>query len=126
MARKRDKKIADDETVLAHVVITANKREVRKAGHKPIKGRKAELEDGQRKQPRWRQIEAMRERQELRRALADIWGDDPDLDESIFGIDDGEISYYVRPGTEEVEDEEIDLDEDGDDFESEEDEDDET
>ena len=55
MAKKRKQRLDDDETVVAHVVITASKRQVRKAGHKAIKGHGEGGDDG-RKQPRWRQI----------------------------------------------------------------------
>jgi len=38
--------------------------------------------------PRWRQIEIMREKRELRQMLAEIGDEDIDIDEEIFGVDE--------------------------------------
>jgi len=50
----------------------------------------------QRNLPTWRRIEALREKRALKAALADIWSDDPDVDEVLFGpeYDDG---FYISP-----------------------------
>lgn len=43
--------------------------------------------------PRWRQIEIMREKRELRQLLAEIGDEDIDIDEEIFGAEEGSDEY---------------------------------
>jgi hypothetical protein len=44
----------------------------------------------------WREIEAMRERAELKKMLAEAWDDDLELDDDIFGDSDVLDDYYVH------------------------------
>jgi len=70
----------------------------------------------------WRDIEAISERARLKKMLVDIWHEDIELDEDIFGDSDHLSGYYADLDEEEV-DMEIDddlLDEE-DDFEEKED-----
>lgn len=71
--------------------------------------------------PRWRQIEIMRERAQLREALGDIDFDLEDYEEEVFGSEEENESLYVHgdnPADEDIDlpDEDIDPD-DFDDFE---------
>ena len=73
---------------------------------------------GQRKRG-WRDIEAIRERARLKKMLVDIWHEDIELDDDIFGNLDHLSGYYANFEEEEEEleiDEEL-LDEDEEDFE---------
>ena len=51
--------------------------------------------DAKEKLPAWRRIEALKERRQLKEALADIWADDPELDEDFFALGDesGAVHY---------------------------------
>ncbi len=75
---------------------------------------KEKLERGQTRRnavPSWRQVEALRERRALKAALADIWSEDPDLDESIFFTESPESRrFYQRPASLKAEDFEVDDD----------------
>jgi len=72
-------------------------------------------------EPRWRQIEIMRERRALKELLDDIDADDLEYEEEVFGSEEEREAYYRAVGEELEEDEEEPLDlEDEDDFEEEE------
>ena len=104
----------DDGASAAKEAVSGERRSSRKAAGKraPREGKSSRGTDGH-STPRWRQIEALREREELRRALADIWMEDPDLDEGIFGLDGDSRRYYMRAESDDVEDVEVDdLEED--------------
>lgn len=59
--------------------------------------------DVKEKLPAWRRIEALKERRRLKEALADIWADDPELDEDFFALDGGGSStHYQKAGSAEV------------------------
>ena len=58
----------------------------------------------------WRDIEALKEQVRLKRLLADIWHEDIELDEDIFGERDRLAGYYTASR-----DEAIDIDDDEDD-----------
>ncbi len=61
--------------------------------------------------PSWRQIEALRERRALKDELADIWSENPELDEDIFSSGDEEHSrFYQRPAK--LKDVDFEVDED--------------
>ena len=76
---------------------------------------------GQRKRG-WRDIEAISERARLKKMLVDIWHEDIELDEDIFGDSDHLSGYYADLDEEEVDMEiEEDLLDDEDDFEEKED-----
>lgn len=63
--------------------------------------------------PRWRQIEIMRERRELREMLDDIDIEDPDWDAEIFGSEQERMAYYTAAGeADEEEEEELPQDDD--------------
>jgi hypothetical protein len=62
---------------------------------------------GQRKRG-WRDIEAIRERARLKKMLVDIWHEDIELDDDIFGNLDHLSGYYANY---EEEEEEIEIDE---------------
>jgi len=65
--------------------------------------------------PRWRQIEIMRERAELRKALDDIDFEEDDYEEEVFGSEEENESLYFHgdaPPEEEVELDEDDLESD--------------
>ena len=52
------------------------------------------------KLPAWRRIEALKERRQLKEALADIWADDPELEEDLFALDGGSSSsHYQKAGS---------------------------
>lgn len=74
---------------------------------------------GQRKRG-WRDIEAMSERARLKKLLTDIWHEDIELEEDIFGESDHLAGYYTDSDDEE---EPVEPDEDAeyDDFEEDED-----
>ena len=57
----------------------------------------------------WRDIEAISERARLKKMLVDIWHEDIELDEDIFGDSDHLSGYYADLEEEDVE---IELDED--------------
>jgi len=57
----------------------------------------------------WRDIEAISERARLKKMLVDIWHEDIELDEDIFGDSDHLSGYYADLEDEDVE---IELDED--------------
>ena len=64
----------------------------------------------------WREIEALRERKALKEMLAEIWDDDFDLDDSIFGEPAENASLYRKSsgngvGESEAEDDDL-FDED--------------
>ena len=73
--------------------------------------------------PRWRRIEILREKAELREALGDIDTDVDanDYDEEVFGSDEEYVSFHEHSEIPEEEladiDEEAEPDEDFDDFE---------
>jgi len=62
---------------------------------------------GQRKRG-WRDIEAISERARLKKMLVDIWHEDIELDDDIFGESDHLSGYYTDFNEEEVE---IEVDE---------------
>ncbi len=64
--------------------------------------------NGQRKRG-WRDIEAISERARLKKMLVDIWHEDIELDEDIFGESDHLSGYYADI---EDEEEEIEIDDD--------------
>jgi len=70
----------------------------------------------------WRDIEAISERARLKKMLVDIWHEDIELDEDIFGESDHLSGYYADFEEEELEEIEIDDDliDDEDDFEEDE------
>ena len=75
----------------------------------------AHSKPGQRKRG-WRDIEAISERARLKKMLSDIWHEDVELDEDIFGESDHLAGYYTDV-EEEVEEIEVDNDlEDDEDF----------
>ena len=76
---------------------------------------------GQRKRG-WRDIEAISERARLKKMLVDIWHEDVEIDEDIFG-DTDHLSGYYTESDDEVEEIEIDEDllDEEEDFEEEED-----
>jgi hypothetical protein len=63
--------------------------------------------NGQRKRG-WRDIEAISERARLKKMLVDIWHEDVELDDDIFGECDHLSGYYADCD----EDEEIEVDDD--------------
>lgn len=63
----------------------------------------------------WRQVEALRERQALKKELSDIWSEDPELDDSIFFSDKESKAFYQRATKLKNEDFEINEDDDPDD-----------
>ena len=69
--------------------------------------------------PRWRQIEVMHERAQLRRALDDLVMDFDELEMEVFGSDAEHDLLYRHLGDDEEEDEEIEEDIEDDDFEDE-------
>lgn len=74
---------------------------------------------GQRKRG-WRDIEAIRERARLKKMLVDIWHEDIELDDDIFGNLDHLSGYYANFAEKEEEEIEIDeelIDDDEEDFE---------
>ena len=60
----------------------------------------------------WREVEAWRERKFLRESLAEIWDDDPSIDESVFSSSESDAAFYTDS-------EEIEVEEDLSDFEDE-------
>jgi hypothetical protein len=58
----------------------------------------------------WREVEAWRERKFLRESLAEIWDDDPMIDESVFSVDDSDVTFYTETEDAEVEEELSDFD----------------
>jgi len=64
--------------------------------------------NGQRKRG-WRDIEAISERARLKKMLVDIWHEDVELDEDIFGESDHLAGYYANV---DEEPEEIEIDDD--------------
>jgi len=66
------------------------------------------VKPGQRKRG-WRDIEAISERARLKKMLVDIWHEDIELDEDIFGDSDHLSGYYT-----DLEDEEVDIEIDDD------------
>ncbi|HLF31198.1 MAG TPA: DUF3545 family protein [Xanthomonadales bacterium] len=65
----------------------------------------------------WRDIEAIRERARLKKMLTDIWHEDIELDDDIFGETDHLSGYYANNVEEiEVEIDEVEV-EDAEDFE---------
>ncbi len=75
------------------------------------------LNEAEQNVPRWRQIEIMRERAQLRKELADL-DDDLDemdeLEEEVFGSEseNEELYQHGEPGDEDVDFDDEDLDED--------------
>jgi len=67
-----------------------------------------QIKPGQRKRG-WRDIEAISERARLKKMLVDIWHEDIELDEDIFGDLDHLSGYYADLDDEKVE---IEIDED--------------
>jgi hypothetical protein len=67
-----------------------------------------QVKSGQRKRG-WRDIEAISERARLKKMLVDIWHEDIELDEDIFGDSDHLSGYYT-----DLEDEEVDIEIDDD------------
>jgi len=57
--------------------------------------------------PNWRRIEIMRERQQLKRHLQEVWDDDTDL-EDAFDLDDADHDRFYTKG----DDLDVDIDED--------------
>jgi len=72
-----------------------------------LSSRPNQSKTGQRKRG-WRDIEAISERARLKKMLVDIWHEDIELDEDIFGDTDHLSGYYADT----EEEEEIDIDED--------------
>jgi len=67
--------------------------------------------NGQRKRG-WRDIEAIRERARLKKMLTDIWHEDIELDDDIFGETDHRSGYYANAVEEiEVEIDEVEIEE---------------
>lgn len=60
----------------------------------------------------WREIEAWRERKFLRESLAEIWDDDPLIDETVFSGTESDAAFYTESEDVEVEDELAEFDED--------------
>jgi hypothetical protein len=58
----------------------------------------------------WREVEAWRERKFLRESLAEIWDDDPMIDESVFSGDDSDVTFYTETEDAEVEEDLSDFD----------------
>jgi len=73
-----------------------------------LSSRQNQNKTGQRKRG-WRDIEAISERARLKKMLVDIWHEDIELDEDIFGETDHLSGYYADTAEEE---EEIEIDED--------------
>jgi hypothetical protein len=61
----------------------------------------------------WREVEAWRERKFLRESLAEIWDDDPLIDESVFSGDDSDVDFYSDSEDVEVEEDLSDYDDEG-------------
>jgi len=59
----------------------------------------------------WREVEAWREHKFLRESLAEIWDDDPLIDESVFSGDDSDAAFYTESEEIEVEDDLSDFEE---------------
>lgn len=67
--------------------------------------------NGQRKRG-WRDIEAIRERARLKKMLTDIWHEDIELDDDIFGETEQRSGYYANAVEEiEVEIDEVEIEE---------------
>ena len=66
-----------------------------------------------RKNGGWQEIEAMREKAELKESLADVWDEDFDLDEEVLAELDHKAEFFT---TQEDEEEEFDEDEEGGEF----------
>ena len=64
----------------------------------------------------WRDIEGLKERERLKNMITDIWHEDLELDEDIFGETDGMAGYYSS-SREELTEIEIEVDADDDDYE---------
>lgn len=69
----------------------------------------------------WREVEAWRERKYLRETLAEIWDDDPVIDESVFTGSDADQDLYTDSEEVEVEADLTDFDEDDESYYEEED-----
>lgn len=66
-----------------------------------------------RKKRGWREIEAWRERKFLRESLAEIWDDDPTIDESMFTGSESDVAFYTDSGDVEVEEDLSEFDDEG-------------
>ncbi len=60
----------------------------------------------------WREVEAWRERKYLRETLAEIWDDDPMIDESVFTGSDSDEDLYTDSEEIEIEEDLSELDDD--------------
>lgn len=71
----------------------------------------SERELSQRQKKRgWREVEAWRERKYLRESLAEIWDDDPNIDESVFSSSESDAVFYTDSEEIEVEEDLSDFD----------------
>ena len=71
---------------------------VRETGNSPVEPSAGRGVSGRAERaPAWRRIEVWRERQALKRALADLESDDPELDETIFLQDPAHRGRYFTP-----------------------------
>ena len=93
---------------------------VERGDEKDVGGRASAAQDGSRQKKRgWREVEAWRERKFLRESLAEIWDEEPDIDESLIKGDESDAAFYtdsedieVEDGPEDFEDESYYEDED--------------
>ena len=65
--------------------------------------------------PKWRQIEVLKEKRALKDELADLWLEDPDIDDAFFVDEDNRYRQNKRASKMSIElptDDDIDLDDD--------------
>ena len=77
----------------------------------PVRGTKASAAKPAPRKRGWRDIEAISERARLKKMLVDIWHEDIELDDDIFGDSDHLQGYYTDLEDDEIEveiDDEID------------------
>lgn len=75
------------------------------------KGSISDRELSQRQKKRgWREVEAWRERKYLRESLADIWDDEPNIDETVFSSSESDSAFYTDSEEIEVEEDLSDFD----------------
>lgn len=63
----------------------------------PKKAGKKQTKQAEKAIPKWRRIEALKERKALREALSDIWTEDMDLEDDIFDLEDDSEYYVAAP-----------------------------
>jgi len=96
---KRDKPQAETEPGRSHV----SPRQVVSAGDS--KRRAGSARAAALKKRGWRDIEALAERARLKQMLTDIWHEDIEIDDEIFGLSEQQSIYYT-----DIEQEDIELD----------------